>query len=161
MQAASLIRHQLFRLGLLRSQPRTAAWLFENLPCCHFPGSIHSSLGDLHYQHQLTQDTEPPLAGLQSAKLSPVALVFHLCAVLQAVPCEAFCEALSAANPDHASLLQGLLPWYDTLGTPTVTISSSYSPSNESLTLTIKQRNDTAKEVKKAQHQPVLIPVKV
>lgn len=75
--------------------------------------------------------------------------------------CEAFCEALSAANPEHAGLLKGLLPWYDTPGTPTLTISSSYSPSNESLTITIKQRNDTAKAINKALHQPMLIPVKV
>jgi len=80
---------------------------------------------------------------------------------VQAVSCEAFCEALSAANPDHASLLSGLLPWYDTPGTPTLTISSSYSPSSESLTLTIKQNNHTAKEINKALHKPMLIPVKV
>lgn len=80
---------------------------------------------------------------------------------VQAVPCEAFCEALCAANPSQSGLLRGLLPWYDTPGTPTLTISSSYSPSSESLTLTIKQRNDTARGVDKALHKPLLIPVKV
>lgn len=81
--------------------------------------------------------------------------------VLQAVPCGAFCEALCAANPTHSSLLRGLLPWYDTPGTPCLTISSSYSPATESLTLTVRQRNDTAKEIDKALHQPMLIPLKV
>lgn len=65
------------------------------------------------------------------------------------------------ANPDQASLLRSMLPWYDTPGTPELTISTSYSPSNESLTITIKQRNDTAKEVDKALNKPLLIPFKV
>lgn len=82
-------------------------------------------------------------------------------ALPQAVPCEAFCEALCAANPDQASLLRSMLPWYDTPGTPELTISTSYSPSNESLTINIKQRNDTAKEVDKALNKPLLIPFKV
>jgi aminopeptidase N len=73
---------------------------------------------------------------------------------MQAVPCEAFCEALCAANPDQDSLLQRMLPWYNTTGTPELTVSTSYSPSSESLTITIKQRNDTAKEVDKALNKP-------
>lgn len=83
------------------------------------------------------------------------------CVFLQAVPCEAFCEALCAANPDHASLLKGMLPWYDTPGTPELNVSTSYSPTNESLTITIKQRNDTAKQIDKALNKPLLIPFKV
>jgi aminopeptidase N len=54
-----------------------------------------------------------------------------------------------------------MLPWYSTPGTPELTVSTSYSPSSESLTITIKQRNDTAKEVGKALNKPVLVPLKV
>lgn len=77
------------------------------------------------------------------------------------MPCEAFCEALCTANSDHASLLQRMLPWYCTPGTPTLTISSIYSPASESLTVTIKQRNDTAQRIDRALNKPLLIPVKV
>lgn len=102
-----------------------------------------------------------PVLSLSIIAMTSIAPSSCLCGCAQAVSCEAFCEALSAANPDHASLLLGLLPWYDTPGTPTLTISSSYSPSSESLTLTIKQNNHTAKKINKALHKPMLIPVKV
>lgn len=94
-------------------------------------------------------------------RLRPCAELLLCCCCLQAVPCEAFCEAMCTANPDQASLLRSMLPWYDTPGTPELTISTSYSPSNESLTITIKQRNDTAKDVDKALNKPLLIPFKV
>jgi hypothetical protein len=82
-------------------------------------------------------------------------------ACMQAVPCKAFCEALCAANPAQDSLLQGMLPWYSTPGTLELSISTSYTPSSESLTITIKQRNETAKEVDNALTKPALTPLKV
>jgi hypothetical protein len=68
------------------------------------------------------------------------AMPCHAMPCLQAVTCEAFVEALAAANTSHGNLITGMLPWYDTPGTPTVTVSSSYSTASGCLTLTIKQR---------------------
>jgi aminopeptidase N len=55
-----------------------------------------------------------------------------------------------------------MLAWYATPGTPTLSISSSYSPTSQSLTLTVRQSNTkAARQLGKAGNKPLLIPLKV
>ncbi|WIA28644.1 hypothetical protein OEZ86_011181 [Tetradesmus obliquus] len=70
-----------------------------------------------------------------------------------AATCEDFCQAMFASDP-LASLAPAMMRWYDTNGTPELTIRTTYSPSQQTLTLTVKQELETAKA-------PLLIPLKV
>lgn len=72
---------------------------------------------------------------------------------LQAATCEDFCQAMFASDP-LASLAPAMMRWYDTNGTPELTIRTTYSPSKQTLMLTVKQELETAKA-------PLLIPLKV
>jgi aminopeptidase N len=47
-----------------------------------------------------------------------------------------------------------MMRWYDTNGTPELSIRASYSPAKQTLTLTVNQELETAKA-------PLLIPLKV
>jgi aminopeptidase N len=75
------------------------------------------------------------------------------CVALQAATCEEFCRAMFHGSP-YASLDPAMMRWYDTNGTPELTIKTTYSPAKQSLTLTVTQELETAKA-------PLLIPLKV